>query len=99
MGYDSAMDRSNKGIMAVAQIILDGVAMNEAALELDWEEARFRCQMIAAGAANAGHRAAGEAAADLSDIFGPAGAEPSEGYGLAMLRLAELIDNIDVGPH
>jgi hypothetical protein len=77
---------------ALAEIILDGVAMSEATLEHDWEEARFRCQLIATKTADAGHMGAGLAAVLVLDHLGASGTKPRDGYGDAMNRLSAEID-------
>jgi hypothetical protein len=62
--------------------------MNDAALASDFDEARFRAQLIAEGADEAGHADLALAAAHLALVLGPIGTSPSPGYGAGMLRVA-----------
>lgn len=43
------MKRSEDALMTVVRIIPDGVTMSEAALEGDWDVARFRCRLVVGG--------------------------------------------------
>lgn len=64
------MKRSEDALMTVVRIIPDGVTMSEAALEGDWDEARFRCRLVVDEAAACGLMEAGVAAASLADLWG-----------------------------
>jgi len=74
------------------QIIEDNNGMTEAIITQDWDEARFRCQLIAGHAAEAGFTAAGLAAVAMRASLGVFGSQPGHGYGNAMLKLADEVD-------
>lgn len=90
--YDRAMEREERSTLAIVELILDGIAMNEAALDGDWEEARFRCCLVCAGAAGCGLIDVGVEAAALGALLGGQGAEPRPGYGAAMLAISDSIN-------
>jgi hypothetical protein len=92
------MSPDEESILAVAEIVRDSVAMNDAALARDFDEARFRAQLIVAKAEAAGHLDVVLAAAHVMDRLGPMGAEPRDGYGAAMLRVANELDRIGFEP-
>lgn len=71
----------------VEEMALDGAALNDAALAEDFDEARFRANLILAKAEVAKMIAVREAAADALTLLGPPGADPDEGYGLGLLNL------------
>jgi len=83
-----------KAILAIAEIVRDSVAMNDAALAGDFDEARFRVQLIVAKADAAGQRDLLLTAAHLMRTLGPAGTDPGPGYGAGMLRVANALDKI-----
>lgn len=85
-------------ILAVAEIVRDSVAMNDATLAGDFDEARFRAQLIVAKADAAGHLDLVLAAAYTLDRLGPAGSSPRDGYGAGMLRVANELDKIGFEP-
>lgn len=72
--------------------------MGDAALALDLDEARFRAQLIAARADEAGYVDLALAAAHLVITLGPVGAVPSSGYGAGMLRVANELDALGFEP-
>lgn len=84
--------------LAVAEIVRDSGAMNDAILAADFDEARFCAQLIFAKADAAGHLDLLLAAAYTLDRLGPAGSSPRDGYGAAMLRVANEIDKIGFEP-
>ncbi|MET4675926.1 MULTISPECIES: hypothetical protein [unclassified Luteibacter] len=85
-------------ILAVAEIVRDSVAMNDATLAGDFDEARFRAQLIVAKADAAGHLDLVLAAAYTLDRLGAAGSRPRDGYGAGMLRVANELDKIGFEP-
>lgn len=91
------MPCTEKPNLALVELILDGVAMNEAALEGDWDEVRFRCQLIAMKTAAVGHVGPGLAAVVVLDHLGPAGSAPRTGFSEAMNRLFGEIDALQQG--
>ena len=85
------MDR-DQAILMFAELVRDGMAMHEAALEMDWNEARFRCQLIVSHAADAHFSAVTMAAMAVRSRLGPFGTQPAAGYAEAMLELSSEID-------
>jgi len=81
-------------ILAVAEIVRDAVAMNDAGLAGDFDEARFRAQLIVAKAHEAGFHDVVIAAAHLLKVLGPVASVPREGYGSGMLRVADELDKV-----
>lgn len=72
--------------------------MNDAALALDLDESRFRAQLIAARADEAGYVDLALAAAHLALVLGPFGTKPAPGYGAGMLRVASELDVLGFEP-
>ncbi|PWF66183.1 hypothetical protein CBX98_25265, partial [Vibrio sp. T9] len=85
-------------ILDVAVLVRDAAGMNDAALALDLDEARFRAQLIAAKADVAGYVDLALAAAHLVVVLGPVGTAPSPGYGAGMLRVAEELGALGFEP-
>lgn len=83
--------------MTLAEINLDCIAMGEAALERDWDEARFRCHRVAVRSAEAGLPKIRTAAEVVNLQLGHRGSEPFGGYAEAMRDLADEIDLIPPG--
>jgi hypothetical protein len=96
--YTSAMSENEEAILAVAAMILESAAMNDAALAKDFDEARFRAQLIMVNASTAGHVDLAVAAAHVIVVMGSPGSLPSPGYGEAMFRVAEALGAIDFKP-
>lgn len=92
------MDSRENYVLDVALILRDAAAMNDAALACDLDEARFRAQLIAAKADDAGYVDLALAATHLVVILGPAGTTQSPGYGAGMLRVAEELDALGFDP-
>ena len=92
------MDADEESILAVAEIVRDSVAMNDAALAGDFDEARFRAQLIVGKAHAGGHIDLVLAAGHLLTILGPIGTTPGPGYGAGMLRIANELDRIGFTP-
>ncbi|MGN6094571.1 MAG: hypothetical protein ACTHOL_19650 [Luteibacter jiangsuensis] len=83
--------RNSNRVLLLAELSLEGAAMNEAALAGDFDEARFRASLLRAKAAEAGLTNIAAMARIVETSLGKPGMEPGEGYGEAMLRLANLI--------
>jgi len=79
-------------LLATAQLILDGVAINEAVQAGDMDEARFRCHLISAHPDAGAFHATATAAAALGLMLGPAGTLPHPGYNSALRALSHAID-------
>jgi hypothetical protein len=92
------MDTNEESILAVAEIVRDSAAMNDAALAGDLDEARFRVQLIVAKADAGGHMDLVLAAGHLLHMLGPTGTTPLPGYGAGMLRIANELDRIGFTP-
>jgi hypothetical protein len=85
-------------VLAVAEIVRDSAAMNQAALAGDLDEARFLAVLVASKAEAAGFAHVALAADDLVVILGPLGSEPNSDFGAAMLRVANELDRIGFTP-
>jgi hypothetical protein len=92
------MDKNEESILAIAEILRDSAAMNDAALAGDFDEARFRAQLIVSKADAAGHSNLVRAGAHLMYTLGPMGTPPHSGYGAGMLRIANELDRIGFTP-
>lgn len=88
------MNPVEESVLAVAEIVRDSTAMNEAVLAGDYDEARFRAQLVVAKADAAGHRDVMLAGAFVMDRLGPVGSVPRGGFAAGMLRVAEALDAI-----
>jgi 4-phytase/acid phosphatase len=80
-----------EAILQFAQLSADAIAMNDAALADDLDEARFRAGLILSAAQGIGLLDVAEAAEDVVVLLRPPGNEPIPGYGHAMLRLAKAL--------
>jgi hypothetical protein len=85
-------------ILDVAGLVLEAAAMGDAALAMDLDEARFRAQLIAIRADEAGYVDLALAAAHLVTVLGPPATAPSPGYGAGMLSVANELDRIGFEP-
>jgi hypothetical protein len=74
-----------------AQLCADAIAMNDAALVSDSDEARFRARMIADWALDMGRATAAGTASHIERFLGPCRAEPGQRYVNVMRRLAKLM--------
>lgn len=92
------MDPDEETVLAVAEIVRDSAAMNQAALAGDLDEARFLAVLVASKADAAGLADVALAADDLVIILGPTGTTPNSDFGAAMLRLAGELDRIGFTP-
>ena len=88
------MTREGDGLLAVLGIAADASAMSEAALAGDFDEARFRAQLIRDAAVIARLPGVVSAAGDVLGSLGAFGTPPDPGYGTDMLRVADEIDRI-----
>lgn len=77
--------------MPLAKLALEAVAMNEAALRGDMDEARFRVELIASRAYATGHLELASMAERTSRILGPRGTVPGAGHGHGMLAVTHII--------
>lgn len=92
------MDFRELHILDVAALVREAAAMGDAALAMDLDETRFRAQLIAARADEAGHVELALAAARLVTVLGPVGTTPMPGYGAGILRVAEELDALGFEP-
>lgn len=92
------MKPGTETILTVAEIVRDSAAMNDAALARDFDEARFRAQLVIAKADAAGLEDVVLAGARVLDRLGPPGSAPRKNYGEAMLGLAHVLDAIGFDP-
>jgi hypothetical protein len=96
--YNRQMHAAEDHILTVAEIVRDAAAMNDAGLARDFDEARFRAQLIVGKSHEAGFHKVALAAAHLLKILGPLGSVPGEGYGSGMLRVADELDKVGFEP-
>jgi len=75
-------------------MIVDANAAGDAALERDFDEARFRANLLAEKADALGFPTLAAAAALLMTQLGPVGAAPDSGYGATMLQIAVELEAI-----
>ena len=76
-------------ILNFAKMSREAIAMNEAILGRDFDEARFRAHLIRVMAAESECTEVWRAARDVSELLGETGGLPRAGYGQAVLRLAD----------
>lgn len=86
------MDTLEESILAVADLTLEGQALSRAALEQDFDEARFRAGVMVEIATGSGCARVAAAAANVLERLGPFGARPKKGYAEAILKVASAID-------
>jgi hypothetical protein len=92
------MDAREAFILSIAALVRQSVALNEAALAGNFQEARVCAQSLLAMAQAAGHADLGEVVADVLIRLGPIGTCPKGGYGEGLLRIAHEIDDIAFPP-
>lgn len=78
-------------LLCFAQLSANAVAMNDAALDANVDEARFRTRIIADWAIGLGLPTLADAALEIERILDLPCTEPGAGYGDAMLALADLL--------
>lgn len=92
------MDAREAEILTIAEIVRDAAATNDAALAGDFDEARFRAQLVVDKLEASGISSAIDAALLVVGRLGPIGTPPRPGYGEAMLRLAGRLDALGFDP-
>lgn len=85
-------------ILTVAKIVPDATSMNDTGLAGDFDEVRFRAQLIVGKADGAGFIEVVLTAAHLVNILGPRGTVPRPRYGAGMLRVANELDEVGFEP-
>lgn len=65
------MKRDEPGVLILAEINVDCIAMGEAAIERDWAEARFRRHLVAVRSADAGFAGVNAVASWVKPQLGP----------------------------
>ena len=88
------MAKNDETVLQLAELLSDSTAMNQAALVGDFDEARFRAQLIANNAQALGHLNLALVASQLLRTLGPAGTNPRHGYGAGMLQIASELERI-----
>lgn len=86
------MDSLEESILAVADITFEAEAISRAALDRDFDEARFRAEVMVERATVLGFDHMAAAAANVLERLGPFGALPNKGYAEAILKLASAVD-------
>jgi hypothetical protein len=92
------MHSNEQSILAIAEILREAAAMNDAALAGDLDEARFRAQLIAKTADAGDHLDLVLAAGRLLHVLGPTGTTPLPGYGACILRITTELERIGFDP-
>lgn len=85
-------------MLTIAEILKDSVAMNEAVLCKDFDEARFRAHSVMAKADAAGLVQAALDAARVVAQLGPLGSAPQASCTGAILTLANTLTNLAFMP-
>lgn len=85
-------------ILTIAEIVQDAAATNDAALAGDFDEARFRAQLVVDKLEAAGLSKGIDSALRVVGLLGPVGTRPRPGYGEAMLHLANRLDVLGFDP-
>lgn len=86
------MTNNEDAILQHAEIIVDAVALGQAMLDGDIQEARFRARLITTNADIARLSDVGRAASRVIDLLGRGSMEPRPGYGQAIEALSVAID-------
>lgn len=86
------MDPLEESILVIADITREAEAISRAALDRDFDEARFRASLIVERATAGGLAQVAAAAAKTLERLGPCGALPRKGYAEAVLGLASAVD-------
>lgn len=88
------MRLSDDKVLALADLANDALALNKAALAGDYDEARFRAQMITEKALTAGYDALASAASTTHRSLGAVGTTPEAGFGYGILNIADQISRL-----
>lgn len=89
---DVPMTNNEDAILQHAEIIVDAVALGQAMLDGDLQEARFRARLIATNADIAGLSDVGRAVGRVVDLLGRGSTAPRPGCGQAIEALSVAID-------
>lgn len=92
------MTSNEDAVLHHAEIIVEAVALSQAMLDGDLQEARFRARLIATTADIAGLGVVGRAAARVVDLLGRGSMAPRPGYGQAIEALSVAIDRASTLP-
>jgi hypothetical protein len=84
-------------IFDIAEMLADANAAGRAALEHDFDEVRFRAHLVVGKAKVLGLASVALLAGALLADLGTGASTPLPGYSLTMIRLAEELDQIDLG--
>jgi hypothetical protein len=88
----------NDQTLFATDVAAEALAMNEAALQRDFDEARFRARMVVGKAYGEGCFGVAAVAARIVEALGEPGTTPRRGYGELMLQLAHLIGTLASEP-
>lgn len=88
------MESRDRAILRSADMALEALAMNHAALEGDFDEARFRARRLVVAAFDAHEMRLASAAARVCRALGPPGTEPQPWLGIRLLQLVDALDAI-----
>jgi hypothetical protein len=91
---DELLPSREARILAIAELTTEAQALGEAALALDWEEARFRSIRINDQAFEFGSQRIAQVARDITRALGPPGTSPVPGYGAKIGALSEAIGRL-----
>ncbi|MDR6643573.1 hypothetical protein J2X57_002794 [Luteibacter sp. 1214] len=85
------MSENEDAILRHAEIIIEAMALGQAMMAGDIQEARFRARLIATTADIAGLDDVGRAAGRVVDLLGRGSTAPTPGYGQAIEALSVAI--------
>lgn len=88
------MEADDLNTMGMVEVVLHGVAIDDAFVVGDIDEARYRCQLVAWKAIDLDLPGPARAANELKRLLGPEGSEPDPLSGAAAQRLSREIDGI-----
>jgi len=88
------MEAEDINTMGMVEVVLHGVAIDDAFVAGDLDEARYRCQLVAWKANDLDLPGPARAANELKRLLGPEGSEPHPHSSAAVKRLSREIDGI-----
>lgn len=93
-----AMGSRDSTILRNADMALEALGMNQAALDGDFDEARFRARRLVTAAFAVREMPLASAAARVCHALGPMGSEPQPWLGIRLLQLVEALDAVSSPP-
>lgn len=91
---DELLSSRDPRILGIAEMTAEAQALGQAALALDWDEARFRSIRINDQAFEFGSQRIAQVARDITRALGPAGTLPLPSYGAKIALLSAVIGRL-----